>query len=451
MRFIGLAALSAVPLQWFVLLSSSTGGLRLHQVALFAFTFLVAAHWGVAHVARRLHVFLLANLYMFIILITMNIYHGDSPLDPILQLIYIGVFLAVATYFFQARNAADFRLVDALRWTTVSTTTVLICALGLSMVSNGVNPIGVVQEAIAAGDPTFLQQEFFRSSFIGFGLSADVANANMRHGVFGGLLFTMYVSSWATTRRPLAEPMQRIVYRSAMVVASMLLLLSLSRAILIAALLWPAISFCRALVTGRVSPRQQLAVLPGVLAVVGLAMTGFLEVVWIRFTDDTRGYATRTNLLGQAFDNIRANFWTGGVDLTRRNSSHNLVLDAWLHGGILAGISALVVLLLIFLLWLALILRLRTMSMELVPLVAAMALPCVRLVTQGGGLMQPAEWVTLGFVMGVLVAIRLGEDRAASTKPAPEVRAAVGAGRGLRSREGKLQATLLAEPGGVQR
>lgn len=403
MRFIGLAAFSALPLQWFVLISSGTNELRLHQIALYGFTFCVAMYWGVGKVAQRLHVFIAANLYMLITLATMNLYNGDSLSQAILQFTYLALFAATAAYFYRARSASDFRLVDGLRWTALSASLVLIVALGISMISNGVNPVSVMEQAIAAGDPNILQKELFKGSFSGFGYDAEAARANMRHEVFGGLLATMYISSWATARRPLTESAQRIVYRSAMVVAILMLLVSLSRSVLTAAALWPVISFYRALVTRRVSPRQQLAAIFGVLGTAVLFITGFLDIIWIRFTEDTSSYDTRTTLLSDAVSNIAANFWTGGVDV-QRSSSHNFVLDAWLRGGIFVGVPAILVFVLICLLWLRLLLQVRTLPAELMPLVVAVALPAVRLVTQGGGLMQPVEWVTLAFVMGVLAA-----------------------------------------------
>jgi O-antigen ligase len=222
----------------------------------------------------------------------------------------------------------------------------------------------------------------------------------------------MYVSSWASIRRPFTVPRHRTLYRASMVAAALLLLISLSRSILVAAAIWPLLSLIRALLTGRVSPRQQIAVVVGAAGAGVLALTGFLSLLWIRFTEETDSYDTREDLIGLALERIQENFWTGGIDVTR-TSSHNFALDMWQRGGIFTGLPAVFIFLFISLLWLQLLLRVRTISDELFPLVAAMALPCVRLVTQGGGSLQIVEWVTLAFVLGILAAARETAKRAA--------------------------------------
>jgi len=79
----------------------------------------------------------------------------------------------------------------------------------------------------------------------------------------------------------------------------------------------------------------------------------------------------------------------------------------WQRGGIFVGIPALIIFVYISWVWFRLLIQLRTVPDDLFVLVAAMALPCVRLVTQGGGSLQIVEWVTLAFVLGVLAAARV--------------------------------------------
>lgn len=408
MRFAAVAAFAAIPLQWFLVAQSPAGDIRLHQLAAVFLTAVIVLKYGLPRLERGVRgaqLFILANVYMLVLWVALNVFNGLALTQPIKQATFLATFIAVAALFFFAARDADNELIDTLRWTAAACVVVLIAAFGYSMLSNGVNPVDVIQRSIAAGDPNILQKELFRSSFAGFGFEAEEARGNLRHEVFGGLLFTMYVASWANARRPLVIPRHRNLYRASMVAASLMLLISLSRSILVAAAIWPLLSLIRALLTGRVSTRQQLAVVAGAVGVAVLALTGFLSVLWARFTEETDSYTTREDLIALALERIADNFWTGGID-TQRTSSHNFVLDMWQRGGIFTGIPAVFIFLFISFLWLLLLLRVRTISDALFPLAAAMALPCVRLVTQGGGSLQIVEWVTLAFVLGVLAASR---------------------------------------------
>ncbi len=411
-----LAAFAALPLQWFLLGESPVGDIRVHQLAAVLLTTIIVFRFGLPRLERGVRgaqLFIAANLYMLILWVALNVFNGVKLDLPIKQAIFLAAFVAVTALFYFAVREDNNTLIDALRWTAVVSVGVLIAAFGYSMFSNAVNPIDVLQRAIEAGDPDILQKELFRSSFEGFGYDSNQeAIGNLRHEVFGGLLFTMYVASWANAKRPLTVPRQRNWYRAAMVVGSMFLLISLSRSILVAAAIWPLLSFGRALLTGRVSARQQLAVVAGLISSAVLALTGFLEVVWTRFTEETDSYATREDLIALAFQRISENFWAGGVQI-EGTSSHNFVLDMWQRGGIYVGIPALFIFLFISFVWLQQLLRVRTASDELFVLAAALALPCVRLVTQGGGSLQIVEWMTLAFVMGVLAATRETHEKTA--------------------------------------
>ncbi len=408
MKYVVIGGLSALPLQWFLLAQSPAGDIRLHQVAAIVLTAVIVFRYGLPRLERGVRgaqLFILANAYMLVLWVALNVFNGLAMSQPIKQTMFLASFLAITALFYFTVKENDTELVDALRWTAATCVVVLIAAFGYSMLSNGVNPIDVISRSIEAGDPNILQKELFKSSFVGFGFDAEEARGNLRHEVFGGLLATMYIASWANARRPLTIPRQRNLYRIGMVLASVFLLISLSRSILVAAAIWPLLSFLRAMVTGRVTPRQQLAVVSGVIGAAILAVSGFLEVLWTRFTEETNSYSNREDLIGLALQRIQDNFWVGGID-TDRSSSHNFVLDMWQRGGIFVGIPAVFIFLFISFLWLRLLLRARTIDAELFPLVAAMALPCVRMVTQGGGSLQIVEWVTLAFVMGILAASR---------------------------------------------
>lgn len=434
MRWAMLAVFAALPLQWFVVGSTPLGAGRVHQLAILAFTAAVFVRYR-ARVHRPVLAvslpFVVANGCLLVIWVATSVYNGDRPFGPVQQGLYLAAFVAIGTIVYRAAAGLEPGLLDALRWAAVWATVALIVGLAYSMLVNGVNPIPVFSRAIATANPELLQRELFRTAFTGFGYDEEAVRGNIRHEVFGAVLAAMYVSVWAARLRPLVTSGQRLVFNAALVVGSVLLLVSMSRAVLLAAMVWPMLSVLRSVSTFRVSGRQVALLFTALGGVLLAIASGFASVLWVRFTQDTSSYEARDDLLQQAYANIADNFFTGGVE-TAGASSHNVVLDTWLRSGVFGAIAATVIVVVLIGLWASLIVRIGIEPEWMVPVAAALALPVVRLVTAGGGLIPPIQWVLLGFVAGAMAYRRA---RLTGAEPGPDAepsttRVAVGSDRG---------------------
>jgi hypothetical protein len=353
----------------------------------------------------------------------MQVYNGLSPASFLQEILYLGVFLAFGLFAFRAASGLEPRAIELLRWTAAVVVFTLVVALAYSMRRNGVSPPQVFAQAIRTGNPEIVQKQLFKAAFTGFGFDEATVRGNLRHEVFGGVLAAMYISAWATRCKPFVERSRRRLFQLSMLVATVLLVTSLSRSILIAAAIWPLISVYRSARTFTLTRRQvAVATATALVASFGL-ISGFAGVLYNRFTSDTSSYNARQGLYQKAFSDVGSHFFTGGVDTVGR-SSHNFVLDALLRGGIFVALPALIVLLSVILTWLALLNRLPFEPDWMLPIAASMALPIVRLVTSGGGLINPVEWVVLGFVAGVLAARRF---KAPGTPEVPAVPVLAGA------------------------
>jgi hypothetical protein len=213
------------------------------------------------------------------------------------------------------------------------------------------------------------------------------------------VLTAALLSVAATAIHPIRSRAMVALYRTSIALSALLVIMSLSRAVIIALASWPLLALWRSLRSGRVSVRQLTITVVAVFAATGLALAGLLTVVWLRFTSDTTSYGARDELLNAALGTIGDNWLTGGVD-TAGQSSHNLVLDSWLRAGVFAAAAALVVLLLLAGLWLMLARRLHLEPDWMLPVTAALSLPLIRAFTVGGGALPPAQWVCLGVVAG---------------------------------------------------
>ena len=347
--------------------------------------------------------FVIANIYMLVTWAAVELYRGDKPLGAITQLIYLVAFVAVGTCFYRVASGRERHLAELLRWAAPVTCLALVLGFSVSMLINGVNPVAVLSRTVASANPEIFQKEVFRSSFEGFGLDPETVRGNLRHEVFGAVLLSMYVSTWAIRFGLVATSAQRVAYQISMTSGVLLLALSLSRSILIAALLWPLLSLLRSVRTGQLTTRQVTMALSAAAGVGLLAISGFGLVIWNRFTSDTTGYDSRAENYVGAFAALRDHWLTGGFRTAGVGaSSHNFVVDSLLRAGIFSALPAAVIVAVLVLLWIRLVARLHQEPLWMVPLAAALALPLVRLVTSGGGLIPPIEWVTLGFVLGVL-------------------------------------------------
>ena len=405
--------MAALPLQWFVVV----GSLRLHLVAMFVFAAIVTvvlrgrAFLPVLKIALP---FVVANLVLVSVWFATNLYNGIGIRQPVQQALYVGVMITVGTVIYRSARDRSSGVIETLRWAGLITTVSMLTAMSVSMSANGVNPGEVFANTIASGDPQVLQRELFRSSFNGFGIDEDSVRGNIRHEVFGAVLVSMALSAACVGLRPFVARGARILFRCSMVLSTALLLVSLSRSIMIAAGAWLLLGLLRSLLAGRLSPRVVGGMIVAAGAVVLLGAVGLLNVLWIRFTEDTGSYKARDNLMELAFRNIVENMLTGGV-ATQSASSHNFVIDTWLRAGVFAAAASLVATVLVvgLLFWLALNLHLEPRWM--VPTTALLVLPAVRLFTAGGGLIPPVSWVALGLAAGLIAyrAHRVSEQRAA--------------------------------------
>ncbi len=392
--------LVTLPLQWFVVV----GGLRLHILVMFAFlgaSLVLAPLRAAASVLGLTWAFVAANTALSVIWASTNLFHGLGLRPPAQQVLYLGVFVAVATVVHQGLLDPRTAWVDTLRWSALVVSLSLVAALAVSMAVNHVDAATVLSDSVAAADPEILQKELFRAAFSGFGFDEATANGNFRHEVFGSLLVAMTVSAACVGLRPFASVAARSLYVVSMTLAAVLIVISLSRSVAIALVVWPLLLITRAVMVRRVGRGLVAGALLTVAGGAVLARTGLLSVLWVRFTEDTSSYEARDDLLGLAFSNLRANPVTGGVS-TASASSHNFVIDSWLRGGVFTGLAAAVVTVLLVGLFVCLVARLGREPAWVLPVTIMFALPLVRLFTAGGGEIPPVSWVGLGIAAGFL-------------------------------------------------
>jgi len=421
MRWPVLALFVLLPLQWFAVGTTPLGQGRLHQVAILGFAACVLVRYRTAVYAPVLStgaVFVIANLYMIGASAATFGYQGKAPMGAIQQALYLVAFLAIAGFWYLVASGREPGVVDTLRVAAIVLCVSLLTAFSIAMLVNGVNPISVLSRTIASADPEIFQKEVFKSAFAGFGLEDDMVQGNLRHEIFGSVLLTMLISTWAMRVGSTPTARQQTLYRVSMGVGAFLLALSLSRSVLIAASTWPLLAAVRTLRRGELSTRQLSLLFGAVIALGTVLVSGLGLVVYNRFFTDTTGYEARAGNYGDAVTALPQYWLTGGYD-TEGVSSHNFVVDTMLRAGIFAAIPAAVIVGTVVVVFFLLGARLYRLPSWMLPVAVALALPLVRLGTSGGGTIPPVEWLALSFVVGVLAAWRRGTliEPAARSRP----------------------------------
>jgi hypothetical protein len=402
MRRLLAVAIALLPLQWFVV----GAGLRLHIVVILALGAALALQVSAADVRRVVAVsrpFIVANAVIVAVWAAANLYHGLGLRPVVQQAAFLFSFVTIAAAVHGAFTRDLDRTARTLRWSAAASVVVLVTALSYSMAVNGVNAGAVFAKTLTTGDPEILQKELFKSAFVGFGFDASVVRGNIRHEVFGALLLAMGLASVAAHLRPPTTSVQRWFFRGSLLLGGLLILLSMSRSVMLAAAVWPLLIQVRYLMAGRVSRNFTALLFAGVALVSGLVALGVAQVIWVRFTQDTSSYDKRDQLISRAFTNLLDSAFAGGV-ATDSASSHNFVIDTWLRAGVVAAGAAVVVVVVVAWWFGSLTARLPREPAWIVPMTAMLALPLVRFVTAGGGLVPPVSWVTLAVVVGLMAA-----------------------------------------------
>lgn len=346
--------------------------------------------------------FVIGMAALTVVRIAVDVFHGDPVRVALNQGVQLAIFVCVGTAVLACCRSP--RGIAALRWTGVVCNVLLLAALYASLTVNQVSPLGVLGQTVVSGDPNVLQAQLFRFGLVGFGFEAEDLLSNVRHEIFAGVLVSTLLAEAARHLMPFRSRAAHLVTRASLVVTLVLITLSLSRSIILAALVWPALAAVRAFQRQELPVRQLLA---GVVALVGAVVAvvlGFAAVLLTRFTEDTTSYDLRGGLIEEALRNIASEPLLGGFD-TQGESSHNFILDSWLRTGLVGALLALAVTMVLVLLTASVVLRLGDEPTWMIAVGTLLALALLRMFTAGGGALPPVAWVALA-VAGGLMAYR---------------------------------------------
>jgi hypothetical protein len=333
------------------------------------------------------------------LLVASGLLHAATWADPAQQYLYVLIGLVVACAFLTARESPGGQAL--LAWCGPVALLSFLVVFARSLGAAGISPLVALESATSA-DPTAALLRFFR---VVIRTANEEAAVQTRHEMFASLLVASYASLAANPRG-----LARRVVALTVVASAALVLVSLSRAVMLAAAIAPALMLVRYLTRGYLPVGGVL----GGLAVL-LASPWIIPPVWriieSRVVDDTLSYEARLGVFGElSAGDVFRRLAVGGGDFGV--STHTMVLDAFLLGGVVAGGTALAIVFMFASLGArAAALYLRTGGIAELAAVGCIALVLVRAFTAGGGLLHLVEWAGLGVAVAVLLAAQPKAER----------------------------------------
>ena len=402
MRWLVLLGLVALPIQWVLVPLPVLGAQRLSIAAA-----LIVSGVAVLRCPRSVFRSFLALTWPFavgmgaltLVWMATDVLHATDTRVAFNHGVQLGIFVCFGTAV--ALCCRSPRALSVLRWAGLVCNVVLLAALSSSMLANGVDPLETIGTTVTTGDPAVLQTELFRNGLVGFGFAPEDLLSNVRHEIVAGVLVAALLAEVAVRMRPFRSRAAHALTHVSLVLSVVIIVLSLSRSVTIALLVWPLLALWRAWQRQRLAAGQVAAGVVAVIAVAVSVAVGFASLVVSKFADDTTSYDKRGGLIEDALRNLVDRPFLGGVD-TAGASSHNFLLDSWLRSGLVGALLALAVTTVLVLLWCSIVLRLHEEPSWMVPVAVCLALALIRLFTAGGGALPPVEWVAMAVVGGVM-------------------------------------------------
>jgi hypothetical protein len=341
-----------------------------------------------------------------------------SRTEAVRQFSYIGasVFIAALFAWLPGRRAQR-RLV----WAGGVTIAVLIVGLVTALTAQGVNAVALLSEALAKGDPDIVSGKLLQTAFRSSEDFAE-AGANLRHKVFAAVLVATFLT---LAFRAVVEG--RRGARAAVVAigltGSLLVLVSLSRSTTVTLVGALALVGARAVVRQRARPASAFVLFAGVAVLVIVAVSPLGTLVVNRF-NETKSYDSRSEAASSVLSSDLGASVLIGTDATEvEHPPHNLVLDAWLSGGILASAAVVALLLALLKVWGREAIRYVTgrggwvLPVDPLWVLGIGLLPFVRAFSAGNGFSM-IEWAAVGMFLGIVAANDAAVRSGRSAEPA---------------------------------
>lgn len=392
-----LALLATLPLLWQSLAQTPLGTVRIFHFGALALALIGRPEPGAfRNVTRASHPLVPALVFFTAAMTAFAAMHESFWVNPVQNAVYAAVGLYAGACFLTAYR--DDRGRRLLVWAAPLTMGVFLVVFGRSMQTAGVNPLAAYRAALL-GDRGVILHDVFRVVFTVSGGGEEEVLSQTRHEIYGALLIAACVSHMVARGR--SHVVRLVVLVSELVIAA-LILTSLSRAVILAGALLVTLVLVRMVLRAHI-PASAVFVVLILAAVAPFVAHPLTRIVVDRFLYDTQSYEVREGAW-QAYTapDTLSRLAVGGPALPV--STHTMIGDAFLLGGVVAGVSALLIAVMVLgRMWYACAAEwIDRHDPAALAAAGIVGLAAVRAFTSGGGLLALAMWCAVGIAAGYL-------------------------------------------------
>lgn len=346
---------AAMPLAWIALSNSGLGNLRLAHIPALVLIVMSLPLWSA--LGRRIPTIVGATIFYTVSYATFSWYNGAPPF-AIQQFYYIVAAFAVASIL-RTASQADWRI---LRWCGPAAVGSFLVFFEMDARRAGVDVIGLYLQAIRSGNLLIVEYLVYQPVFnarLPPSTDGNVAVLpNISHEIFAALLIAVFVSVYARTVVTNNGRGFVTLYWASITVAVVLICLSLSRSVQLVAFLACMMPLAKTLLAKVHRPATIYRALILIFVGAVLLTTPIPGFALKRITNDTASYDSRGSAITLALKAIAESPVTGTnryAGVTRAElilhpetvGAHNFVLEAAVIGGVVTGLLALLVLLIV--------------------------------------------------------------------------------------------------------
>lgn len=406
---------------WRLLAGTGAGVIRYFHLPMLVVMALAPQRWALY---TRLRALAGACVVYTVVLVGFSWYHASPPV-VMQQGVYLGAaFMAGA--FLRVATLEELRI---LRWAGPLAVALFLVLFWMDAAAIGIDPVRTYQFAVLSGDLNLIQFGLFQQVFNAASPPGVINSTALRGQIFAGILVALALSHWARSHLPRSGLFDAILLVS-MGLGGLLAVLSLARALQLAAVLAVALPLVRALLRARAGLGVVVLGALGAMILVLSVATPVAGFILDRVVSDRGSYAERGSAFTAGIDRVMdepllgAGTQNDAVALAGDRTaltSHNFVLDAAVLGGVVGGMLATIVLVLILRLLIRAFKRYLDDDVLFGPLAAALLVPVV-MFTSGSGTLQMPELLGLALLCAALLRSeesQLGDDVDLEDDPQP--------------------------------
>ncbi|ADE14478.1 hypothetical protein Nhal_1326 [Nitrosococcus halophilus Nc 4] len=354
-------------------------------------------------VVVRSNISLVLSVTLYILILTATIVINFYPLyTPItvMRIASYGIFALIVAAFVAGNRLT---MSSIARWAPLFLLLLYVSFMLMASREGGISLVEPIRATLQSGDLNHITYGiFYRLANMTSAEDAEFGRS-IRHITSSAIFVTVTLSVYFSSYR-LGSRSKSFLHLFAIISSLLLIFIISSRGVILALILWGILVLPKFLRRKKNLIRMSLLIPPTIIiAIVGFFP--FIQAIYNKYFLQTESYSGRLSGILDAFNRIEDNWLIGAEFPNRILSAHNIIIDSWQGAGLLgllAAVTLMIALALSLRKMLKLLYRQPRVDLRIAAVVGFLILPAVRFLVAGWGLLNLAEWISLGLACGFM-------------------------------------------------